>query len=44
MMKKIAMDEHFMAPQLEEYWWPAHPFQNRPASLKKTLVTARYRP
>lgn len=23
-MKKIALEEHFMAPALEEYWWPAH--------------------
>lgn len=21
---KIALEEHFMAPMLEEYWWPAH--------------------
>lgn len=23
-MRKIALEEHFMAPPLEEYWWPAH--------------------
>lgn len=23
-MRKIALEEHFMAPALEDYWWPAH--------------------
>lgn len=23
-MEKIALEEHFMCPALEEYWWPAH--------------------
>ena len=22
MVKKIALEEHFLSPELEEYWWP----------------------
>lgn len=34
-MKKIALEEHFMAPALEEYWWPAH--KDIPTPIRENL-------
>ena len=34
-MKKIALEEHFMAPPLEEYWWPPH--REIPTPIRDTL-------